>query len=159
VTVGLNQNIFFPLVNVINNNVGVNPPLSTSELQSQIDGIIPTISNLSASVDGQSIGNLASHRETSGPFTVNLPDNNVLGAPAGLLVPNVSDGFWLMLAPLPPGNHVIKFGGDFGAFENTQAITYKVAVIPLPAGVWGGAACLAIMVIYSLRNRRVLRAA
>jgi len=31
--------------------------------------------------------------------------------PSTTVFPSVSDGYWVMVAPLPPGDHVIKFGG------------------------------------------------
>lgn len=41
--------------------------------------------------------------------------------------PAVTEGYWLMLRPLSPGKHVIKFGANFfGAMD----VTYKITVSP-----------------------------
>ncbi len=47
-------------------------------------------------------------------FTITLPVGAVFGlSPAGTDAPNVSDGYWLMLPPLPAGKHTIHFKGVF----------------------------------------------
>ncbi len=85
-------------------------------------------------------------------FSITLPGNNLFSAclnspqscprtpnprsvksvPAGVYSPVVADGLFLMLAPLPPGSHTIRFGGTFagtpkqGPFK--QDITYLLNV-------------------------------
>ncbi|MFG0314202.1 MAG: hypothetical protein ACF8LL_08460 [Phycisphaerales bacterium] len=59
------------------------------------------------------------------PFSIYLPEGNVVGLPEGDYSPNVADGFWLMLAPLAPGEHEIStyvYAPDtpyFGTIEYT----------------------------------------
>ena len=46
----------------------------------------------------------------SPPYSASrCPPGNIFGAPEGIYEPAVSEGFWLLLAPLPPGEHVIHF--------------------------------------------------
>jgi hypothetical protein len=47
---------------------------------------------------------------------------------SGDLAPAVADGFWIMLAPLPVGEHVIHFRGATPDFE-TEVI-YDLTVAP-----------------------------
>lgn len=70
-------------------------------------------------------------------FSVTLPEDNLFSSnlkipvPAGVY-PAVSDGFYLLLAPLTPGQHTITFGGTF-LFEGTvttQEFTYHLVVSP-----------------------------
>jgi hypothetical protein len=64
-----------------------------------------------------------------------FPANNIFSfigvpLPAGTYAPAVADGFYLLLAPLPPGAHTIRFGGQ-GLFNGggfSQDITYHLAV-------------------------------
>jgi hypothetical protein len=44
--------------------------------------------------------------------------------------PAVVGGYWLMLAPLPRGQHTIRFGSTarFGDFESGVDVTYHVTV-------------------------------
>jgi hypothetical protein len=66
------------------------------------------------SIDGLSLSQLGSYRAKSpDAFSVTLPAGNVpeflgLPTPAGTYTPQVADGYWLMLTPLPPGNHTIS---------------------------------------------------
>jgi hypothetical protein len=43
-----------------------------------------------------------------GPFSIVYPENSVVGEPAGTYFPEVTDGYWLMLAPLAKGTHEIR---------------------------------------------------
>jgi hypothetical protein len=49
---------------------------------------------------------------------VTFPASNIYGVPPG---PSqaVSDGFWIMLNPLPVGKHQISFGGTGVDFTST----------------------------------------
>jgi hypothetical protein len=47
---------------------------------------------------------------------------------SGRIYPAVSDGYWLMLAPLSVGHHDVNFGGSAG--EMTLDITYHITVVP-----------------------------
>ena len=134
-TVPRGKFIFFPLVNFENDNVGVSPRQTIDILISQIDGAIPGITALHASIDGQPVGDLFSHREASPVFayTLQLTDNlqqvvNHITTPdaAGTVFPAVADGFYLMLRPLSPGTHVLKFGGT--SFGITLDVTYNLTV-------------------------------
>jgi hypothetical protein len=62
-------------------------------------------------------------------FSLTLPDGNLFGIPAGLYAPAVADGFYLLLPPLRPGEHIIEFGGT-GNFNGpfSQDITYELRV-------------------------------
>jgi hypothetical protein len=57
-------------------------------------------------VDGVPVPEVEDFRAMSPVFLVELPESNVLGAPAGE-ADVVADGYLLMLAPLPPGEHEI----------------------------------------------------
>ncbi len=57
-------------------------------------------------VDGQAVPDIAAYRVSSPPFTLTLPQDNILGAPAGV-THAVADGYQILLAPLPVGEHEI----------------------------------------------------
>src|SRR5215813_3629774 len=69
---------------------------------------------LKAVIDGKPVKDLNQQRVQSPVLTITYPDESVTGVPAGTYAPNVSDGFWLLLAPLSAGTHTINFkNGDF----------------------------------------------
>jgi hypothetical protein len=57
-------------------------------------------------VDGQEVPEIEAYRAASPRFIMALPEHNVLGAPAGIAYA-VADGYQLMVAPLPVGEHEI----------------------------------------------------
>ncbi len=100
--------------------------------------------NLSCEIDGVPVRNLAAYRKQSPLFTYGpLPQNNVLqalglDAPAGSTSLSVTDGVFLMLAPLSRGKHTIHNKGSvvFTAAEDgfdyrfDQDIAYHLTVGP-----------------------------
>lgn len=78
---------------------------------------------LEVTIDGVPVQNVTDYRAASPePFTVTYPDNSVVGVPAGTYSPNVTDGYWLMIAPLSRGEHTIQVhvlapNTDFGTLE------------------------------------------
>jgi hypothetical protein len=60
------------------------------------------------SVDGRQIQQFEKYRVHSRAFNVTFPENAIFGAEAG---PSraVSDGYWIILKPLPIGEHEILF--------------------------------------------------
>ena len=64
---------------------------------------------MEVTIDGVDVQNIFDYRALSpDPFSITLPENSVIGEPAGEYFPHVSDGYWLMLAPLPPGEHTLR---------------------------------------------------
>lgn len=92
----------------------------------------PTV--LTASVDGVAIPDLERYRVQTPLFRVALPADNWLGVEPAT-VEAVGEGYFLLLAPLPPGEHEVRFGGvlpDVGvsieaAFDLTVAEPTVVA--------------------------------
>jgi hypothetical protein len=134
--------LFFPLVNVECSQLEGNGE-TEEELRACAnffaDFIVPEM--LSCTVDGKPVKNLPSFRVESPLFTYGpLPDGNILqafglDAPEGSTSPAVGDGVHVMLAPLPVGEHEIKYGGvidlsPIGGPMFIQDITYKVTVVP-----------------------------
>jgi hypothetical protein len=78
-------------------------------------------------VDGVALKNLTAYREASVFAGVTLPEDNIFGIDAGTYGPGADGGYYLMLAPLPKGEHVLDFHGTIGAF--TLDVTYNMTVL------------------------------
>jgi hypothetical protein len=70
----------------------------------QMDSVI----SLSATIDGVAVQDLKQYRAKSPVFT--FEDLDSFGV-EGECSPAVADGYWLMVAPLPVGEHTIHFSG------------------------------------------------
>jgi hypothetical protein len=72
---------------------------------------------------------LRNFRIQSTVFGFTIPDNNLLSAvygttfPAGTYFPAVDDGWDVMLAPLPPGDHLLVFGVPGGEYTYYLHVT------------------------------------
>jgi hypothetical protein len=88
-------------------------------------------------VDGQEVPGIAAYRAASPRFAVALPAGNVLGAPAGVALA-VADGWQVVLAPLPPGEHVVVAHVELADGTVLPDETARITVVA-PAAVAPGA--------------------
>ena len=145
-TVPAGKALFFPIVNV--EDATLESGLTGEALREFPTYVVGLVTDLEAEIDGVPLEDLYEYRAVSPLFVYGpLPENNVLqffgiDAPAGstsaglptvVPVPSAAgDGYYLMLAPLPVGQHTIHFRGTFGApFNFTLDITYYLTVAPL----------------------------
>lgn len=90
--------------------------------------------SLHATLDGVAIPQttLFTHRESSPDFNFVAVASNSVNVPAGNSGIAVADGYFLMIAPLTPGTHVLNYGGGASAsginLDETDTIT---AVVPV----------------------------
>ncbi len=137
ITIPAGKGIFFPLANYwddwpCTNYPDFKPgPGQTLEefLTADVAVYVAAINSLTAEVDHVTLGDLFAYRGTS-PLTPFVADpSNVVYDPCitGGLEWGVADGYWLMLAPLPPGEHLIHFtSGTSGGFS--LDVTYHVTI-------------------------------
>jgi hypothetical protein len=141
--------LFFPVINFQSFSEGQDPWGTIKEEICNGDLEIATcVTALSGSLDdqpftnllyttGQPVTNLFDHLERSPEFAVWMPlTNNIVQYWGfnftGFADPSVADGYWLMLAPLPPGQHVLHFWGAVGApFNFSTDVTYSITVQPM----------------------------
>jgi hypothetical protein len=83
---------------------------------------------LEAQIDGVAVANLKTFRVTSPVFEFFAPANAVFGISAGTHGPEVADGYWLLLDPLPKGAHTIHFKGIAVGGSSTVEVTYNLTV-------------------------------
>lgn len=87
--------------------------------------------DLACEIDDRPIQNIKENYRVKSPiFEVELPDGNLYGAPAGVYAPCIDDGYYLMHAPLPVGEHTIHIHSlipDFGgpAIDVTYNLTVR----------------------------------
>jgi hypothetical protein len=164
-TLTTGQALFFPVVNYSETDpfVADECGFATAVIDSMIPySIVATLngSPLVPNILGYRQGCASQPGPTPGGFSLNIESGDYYNAPpypAGEYQA-ASDGYWLLLEPLPPGNHVLSFGGDFliGEFDfrYQQSNTYRLQIqgAPGPLPLSGLAAAFA----FSRRQRRLL---
>jgi hypothetical protein len=131
--------LFFPVLNYeadnFFNNPPIDPPLDIAGLRQLAASFMDPAIDLFVELDGNSIPNVNSYRFQSPVFGVHMPQNNVYqefgySAPPGEYAPMVDDGYYIMLAPLSAGPHILHFTGTLPQYPFTVDITYNITVAP-----------------------------
>ncbi len=122
--------LFVPIVNYVYCAFDSDPPeQQTSEyVREQVAFVRDAASGLALTVDGRPVRDLATrYFETSTIFRVVLPEDNLFGLPAGMILAPCADaGYYVMLPPLPPGVHMVRFAGMLGDFA--ENVRYELVV-------------------------------
>jgi len=145
ITVPAGRALFFPIVNTFDVEDGISPSLAMSSpggvivfivphpvqtAQEIVSSIIATATGLSCEVDGIPLPITSANLEQSTPFSVFLPDNNIVGVPPGVYFPFVDSGYYVLLHPLSSGQHTIHFAGSLTSFKPPFSldVTYNITV-------------------------------
>ncbi len=120
-TVPKGKYLFFPLI-----NYAVYPPRDTPLTCERATEIAKEYTDspsvLVAVVDGGKIPNLIRYRQIS-PGCFDLAARSNVGV---AISPSAANGYYLMLRPLTPGHHSLRFGGELPDLR--QAISYELFV-------------------------------
>jgi hypothetical protein len=153
-----NKHILVPLITIAGiPDLGEDPDALCDSVESFIDGV----DGLLFTLDGVEIlteTELFTHREQSPRFVpITAADDNFAGVNTGTYVNSCSDGYFLMLEPLPPGPHEIRCGGVSTGGGLLIDITNSIApLVPglTPFAVVGLIASLGAGGLMALRRRK-----
>lgn len=126
-TVPAGKGLFFPILNVVNHNIGEDPPQTAQQLLDGAAFFADAASSLTASLNGVPIGNLTAQRVDGQVFEMSWVDESYF-AELGGTTEAADSGYYLMLAPLPPGQHELHFAGSFVFDEATHGFDYTFVV-------------------------------
>ncbi len=137
--------LLVPVANVLWDNINVIPALTVEQLRDQCAAILQGVTELHARIDGDSVSfardpasGFFNHRAISPVFNVTFTnadniDTFLAGQPiTGLVDPIVGDGYWLMIEPLPPGEHVLETGLTVGFPTFSLSLTHNITVTLVP---------------------------
>ena len=138
-TIPAGKALFFPLIDEEWDNSGVPPTTFTiPQLRALAKATIDSADDIACEIDGVPLLKLSNplttaYRVVSPVFGYTLPaTDNVLqffGIDiSGTVGPAVADGIYVMLAPLPVGQHTIHFTAGFSTSAFMQDITYNLTV-------------------------------
>lgn len=134
-TIPQGKALFFPILNYEDDILFWN---TTAEVINSCNNVIAGIDavrdTMIASIDGVTVKSLTTYRVgENGPlFSVTIPADNLetyngaQNALPGTYYPACSVGYYLMLAPLPPGKHTLQFAGGSSAFH--LDVTYHLTI-------------------------------
>ena len=93
-----------------------------------------TVTILEMNVDGQTVGSLEPYRVSTPLFPLLLPPGNLLGSTAPV-ANAVANGYHVLLAPLPVGDHIITLSslGPEGPGTETYRLTVAAPQVVAPA--------------------------
>jgi hypothetical protein len=120
--------ILFPVINFEMN------PLEKPELKTEAELIRHVrededdIAKLEALLDSEI---LPIYRVQSDPliFPLTVPDNNSLDIPTDGITYATSDGYWVFLKPLDPGDHNLYFAGSCSSGSRNVKANYDLKVV------------------------------
>lgn len=123
------KHLFVPLITWVANRGLQGVPMSCAEKQAHARRLADHVVSGLVLLDGRPVGELQRMRVASGACFD--------GAPGDL--PAASDGYWLMLKPLPPGQHQLAIAAAFrdGPRQMLQNFRYELEVEGEPAEVAG----------------------
>lgn len=142
-TIPAGRALFYPLVNTVWTDC---PDTEDEDLtDDQVRDILATFMDhscqLMSTLDGTSISSrqIRTVRTQSPRFTTILPEDPALGAgcepplAAGETGRQIADGYWIMLPPLTPGEHILTTHGaiceETGEFFFASGVTYHLTVL------------------------------
>lgn len=124
--------LFFPVLSSVDGAPldKVDEKRHLAEVKSEMD----RATDMEATLDGKPISGLERYRIRSDFFTFTGPDKaaDALFEEAAGKQRAVSDGYWVMVKPLPPGKHTLRFKGKLKAVNGKEPfdldVTYELIV-------------------------------
>jgi hypothetical protein len=131
-TVRTGTALLFPVVNAFACVDPGGPDPGEAALRESV-AYVRSATGLTATIDGATVPNVRAYYEESPIFSVTLPRDNIFGAPGGVYGPCVDAGYYLVVHPLPPGQHTIHFTGTVKTgtppAEFTVDVTYHITTV------------------------------
>lgn len=141
VTIPTGKALFFPIIDAEQSLA--EGGTSEADCRAVANSFADHATGLSCTIDGRPLEHLSAYRTESPFFPFGpLPANNLLGLPEGTTTSAVSDGYFVMVAPLSAGQHTIHFtsafvftmAADGFDFSFSLDITYHLNVVPSAGG-------------------------
>jgi hypothetical protein len=136
-TIPAGKAILFPIINFLNDypcpkDLNFEPaPGQTLEafLQEGAKDFVDQADVLRVTVDGNRIRGVRQHRAVSKLFSFTAAADNAVSDACLTGSPQLgtSDGYWIMLQPLPPGQHTLSFKGTTTGGFSTE-VTYTLSI-------------------------------
>jgi hypothetical protein len=128
------KKILFPIINTFCSELNdqISGPQVEEGLRQCAENNINAVDILEASIDGKNITNFEKFRVQSPLFTITIPEDNAFGITNFTDIPQkaISDGYWVEVKGLDPGEHTIEFTGGATAFNFVTHVLYHITIEP-----------------------------
>jgi hypothetical protein len=130
-TVPADKPLFFPIANYFAGGFlhapkfGGFPPGPIAYERAMCTEVIDQLTDLSCEVDGVAVPITQQNREQSTVFALRLPADNIFQAAPFTCPACVDEGYYVLLAPLAPGEHTIHFAALQWGLDVTDYITVE----------------------------------
>lgn len=102
--------IFMPIIEVECDTATDDSLETEEEFSTCVDEALGNVSKVEATIDGNPITGLDDYKVRSGIVDVEVPELNLLAGSGTLKL--MTDGYWIMINPLPKGEHVIELRAE-----------------------------------------------
>jgi hypothetical protein len=121
--------LFFPVVNQAS---GSHPDRFDEKKSTAFaKEVMDSAEDLEVTVDGKALKDVNKYRVQTPVFHLDGPEKEEDGVNPGAAGPHkmISDGYWIMLKPLPAGEHVVHFKGKVKKVGFNVDVTYKLTIL------------------------------
>jgi hypothetical protein len=134
-TIPAGKSLFFPIVNAVWDNGGVplEDQMTNAEMQAGLTEWLDEATHLKLTIDGEEITDLTAYRLGPVQFSYTLAASDSLYDNWGLtgwdgttIDPSFTEGYWILFAPLPAGEHDLALYAELGDF--VIDVTYQLTV-------------------------------
>ena len=137
-TIPQGKAILFPIINVFCSEVTDNivttidsPSQLKPGLVSCAQSFMDIVDTLKVTIDNKDLTDLQNTRVLSPVFKISYPNPNVYNVDTTEEPQkSVSDGFWVLLKGLTPGEHDITFTGGISELGFETTVTYHLTIVP-----------------------------
>ena len=134
-TIPSGKAILFPVVAIEADFINTPEARTEDSLMKLVKEDQDSVTLASAKVNDSELTRTNNFRFQSPLFNLSYPSNNVYGVPPGQTIA-VSEGTWIMMEPLPPGEYTLNFKGVILDYSTTGPenfvtdVTYHIRIVP-----------------------------
>jgi hypothetical protein len=128
-TVPTGSSFLVPVINLECSQIEGNGD-NFAKLQQCASEVADEFNGLTLTIDGTAVPGLTDLQVQSALFTFKSVAGNRFEVPPTDSTIAVSDGYWALIRPLPPGTHTIAFGGSYPPKSFSTLATYTITVRP-----------------------------
>ncbi len=102
--------IFMPIITIECDEASDDTLVTDEQFAACVEDGLGDVTKVEASIDGTPVSGLEDHKARSGVFEAQVPELNIVAGEGSVKM--MTDGYWIMINPLPQGEHVIELRAE-----------------------------------------------